>query len=182
MSTRHTISVFTEDSPGVLHRITDLFTRRKINIDSLTVSATEQPGVARFTIVVTADRTILEKITRQIERVIEVRDAFLFEDSELLYKEIAFLKVETAGGEKRIELEELIHRYGGSVMYAETGFLVLEKTGTEDEINSLYTLVEPYGILEFIRSGRIAMLKRRIERDLPAMPKMTGSVDPRGEM
>ncbi len=159
MFSTYTMSIFTEDSPGVLHRITSMFTRRKINIDSLTVSATEKAGISRFTIVVRTTPVLIKTIAKQINRVIEVVEVYVSENGELVYKEIAFIRVATDSPQKRMEVEELAHRYGGVVAYASDSSLLVEKTGSEEEINSLYLLLEPFNIKEFARSGRIAMRK-----------------------
>lgn len=152
-----TISVFTENSPGVLHRITAVFTRRKVNVESLTVSDTEQHGVSRFTIVVKVEEDLVERIVGQIRRIIEVREAFATEDSALFYKEIAFIKVKTSSAEERRQAEEISRKNGASIVAAQVDALVIEQTGTEEEIRSLYLLLEPFGISEFIHSGRIAI-------------------------
>lgn len=159
MSCAYTISVYTENSPGVLHRITAMFTRRKINVESLTVSETEQHGISRFTIMANLDEDLVDKLVKQIARVIEVRDVFASLNSQLIFKEIAFFRVAVNSPDKRTEVEELAHRYGASMVYVSQRSLVLEKTGAEDVINSLYLLLEPFGITEFVRSGRIAIRK-----------------------
>ncbi len=154
-----TISIFTENSPGVLHRITTVFTRRKINVESLTVSDTEQHGISRFTIVVCIPEQLAEKIVEQIRRIIEVRDVFATEDSGLYYKEISFIKVRTNSAEDRRRAEEIARGNGASIIAAQPEALVVEQTGTEEDIRSLYLLLEPFGISEFIHSGRIAIRK-----------------------
>ena len=165
MARTYTISVFTQNTPGVLHRITVLFTRRKVNIESLTVSETEQHGISRFTIVVKTTRDSVEKIAKQINRIIEVVDVFVAENRDLVFKEIAFFRVQTKGPQHRSEVEEHAHRYGATVVSAHDDYLILEKTGSEDDINSLYLLLEPFGLREFLRSGRIAMLTRERNGD-----------------
>lgn len=155
-----TISAFTENSPGVLHRLTVLFTRRKLNIESLTVSETEKKGISRFTIVVSSEPELITKVAKQINRIIEVVDVFVAENKDLIYKEVAFYRVATDTPQKRVEVEELAHRYGASVSYAADRFLVIEKSGAEEQINSLFLLLEPFGIKEFVRSGRIALLTK----------------------
>ncbi len=156
----YTLSAYSENSPGVLHRITAAFTRRKINIESLTVSETEKKGVSRFTIVVQTEPDLIRKVAKTINRIIEVVDVFVSENQHLLYKEISFIRVATESPQQRSEVEEFVHRYGGVVRYATDEDLVIETTGTEDEINSLCLLLEPFGIREFIRSGRIAICKK----------------------
>ena len=160
MARLYTISAFTENSPGVLHRITVLLTRRKINIESLTVSETERKGISRFTIVVSVNPDLISTIVKQMNRIIEVVDIFVAENNALLFKEIAFYRVSTPTKEKRLEIEEHAHRYGAQVAFAQDKNIVIEKTGTEEEVNSLFHLLEPYGIAEFVRSGRIAVLSR----------------------
>lgn len=159
MNTRQTVSVFTENSPGVLHRITVLFTRRKINIESLTVSETERKGISRFTIVVNIDHELMEKIAKQIARIVEVVNVSVNEDNDLIFKEIGFIRVHAEDSARRKEIEEVSSRHGADIAYVDRHSLVIEQTGTEDQINSLFLLLEPYGVEEFIRSGRIAVQK-----------------------
>ena len=158
----HTLSIFSENSPGVLHRITVIFTRRKINIESLTVSETERKGVSRFTIVVRSEQDTIEKVVKQIARVIEVINVECNANENLLFKEIAFFRVNSESPTRRTEIEELAHRYGAHMVNISAASLVIEKTGTEDEVNSLYLLLEPFGIKEFVRSGRIAISKEGV--------------------
>ena len=155
----HTISVFTENSPGVLHRITVIFTRRKLNIESLTVSETERKGVSRFTICVKADQETMEKVLKQIARIVEVLDVTARPNSDLIFKEIALYRIHTDNPDQRTNLEEISRKYGASMVTLTQESFVLEKTGSEEEVNSLFLLLEPYGIKEFVRSGRIAILK-----------------------
>lgn len=159
MSNLQTISIFTENNPGVLHRITVIFTRRKINIESLTVSETETKGISRFTICSHGDDETIAKLVKQIARIVEVRNISVRPNDELIYKEIALFRVSTNGAEQRSKVEELSRRYGASMVNTTAELLVLEKTGSEEEVNSLYLLLEPYGIKEFVRSGRIAINK-----------------------
>ena len=159
MKKQYTISAYTENSPGVLHRLTVTFTKRKVNIESLTVCETEREGISRFTIVVRVPEDLIGTIVKQIRRIVEVREAFASEDSELVYKEIALIRVFSENLEDREKVEELAHRYGGKVVYARKDYLTVQTTGSEDEVRSLYELLEPHGIAEFVRSGRIAMRK-----------------------
>lgn len=154
-----TISIFTENSPGVLHRITTIFTRRKINIESLTVSETEEHEVSRFTITIRTTAEITAKVVLQIQRVIEVRGVYASEDAELIAKEISFIRVTTSDSGTRREVEDLAHRYDATVAHATAESLTIEKSGSEEDIDALYFLLEPYGIKEFVRSGRIAIRK-----------------------
>ena len=155
----YTISVFTENSPGVLHRIVTTFTKRKLNIESLTVSETERRGISRFTIVIITDEDLIKTIVKQIARIVEVREVFSSVDEELIYKELAFIKVRTETAAERFKVERHAERYGAHVVYAEPDTMVLEATGSSSEIRSFYCIMEQYGIEEFIQSGRIAIRK-----------------------
>jgi len=161
MKKLYTISAFTENSPGVLHRITVMFTRRKINIESLTVCETEKENTSRFTIVIKAEEDLVRTIVKQINRIIEVKAVYAYLDEDLIFKEIAFFRVKSETPEDRSRVEQHAHWYGAKVVYAEPGSLVLEATGTADEIKSLLRLLESHGVEEFIQSGRIAIAKHK---------------------
>ncbi len=156
---RYTIIAFTENTPGVLYRVSNLFLRRKVNIESLTVSETEKPGLSRFTIVVESTKNNVDKVIKQLYRIIEVFKVFESEDKELLFKEIAFIKVSTKNATARREAEDVAHIFRAKVLHVGSDFMVIEKTGTEEEIESMLLLLRPFGIKEFVRSGRIAVLR-----------------------
>ena len=162
-----TFSIFTENSPGVLHRITVLFTRRKINIESLTVSHTEVEGVSRFTIVVNATLHLAQVIAAQLRRIIEVMKVQLSENEDLIYKEIAFFRVATPDPQTRQYIAQHVVRHGASIVSIDPEALVIEKTGTEEEIRSLFKSFKSVKVVEFIRSGRIAMKKHVMEAKDP---------------
>jgi aminotransferase len=155
----YTIIIFAENKPGVLYRIADLFLRRKINIESLTVSEIEKQGISRFTIVICVNREMVEKIVKQLYRIIEIIKVFEKTDDALVFKELAFIKVSTKNPNERREVEDLAYLFHAKVHFVGRDFLIIEKTGSEEEINSLYALLRPFGIREFVRSGRIAVLK-----------------------
>jgi acetolactate synthase-1/3 small subunit len=149
-----TFLVWTDNSPGVLLRLTTLFTRRKINVESLTVSATEEEGISRFTVVVTVDPIIAATIGRQIERMIEVRRVFVFTDPDVLHREVALIRAKLDLDSEREVLE--LFSTSSIVERGERGSLI-QFTGTEGEISALLARLEPLGITEFVRSGRIAV-------------------------
>ena len=103
-----TILAYTDNSPGVLQRLTIVFTRRKLNIESLTVSETEKPDVSRFTIVARCPREVAQKVANQIKRIVEVRDVVLCEDTDVCFRELALFKVRRCHGEERQKLEALL--------------------------------------------------------------------------
>jgi len=159
MERRYTIIIFAENKPGVLYRIADLFLRRKVNIESLTVSETQEIGISRFTIVVLQQKAMVEKIIKQLYRIIEVVKVFENRDEDLIFKEIAFIKVSTKTPNQRREVEDLVYLFRAKVIFVSKDSLTIEKTGSEEEINSLVVLLKPFVIQEFVRSGRIAVIK-----------------------
>ena len=175
MAPRITLCVFSENSPGILQRITVLFTRRRMNIESLTVSETEKKGISRFTIVVEAERDTIEKVAKQIRRIIEVSDVYVCENDELVFKEIAFYKVLTKSPKIRQEIDDLIRSHDAKIVYATDRHVTIERTGSEEDIRALFSLLETYTIVGFVRSGRIALLKE--DRSLIDEDKGVRSID-----
>lgn len=157
MSQIYTITAFAENKPGVLYRIADLFLRRKVNIESLTVSEQKEDNLARFTIVVVAEPALVEKIVKQLYRIIEITKVIEKTDDQLLIREIALFKVSAPTVQKRMEVEQLARLAKAEVISVRRDYLIVEKTGTEDEIEALHTLLTPLGIREFVQSGRIVI-------------------------
>jgi acetolactate synthase-1/3 small subunit len=149
-----TFLVWTDNSPGVLLRLTTLFTRRKINVESLTVSATEQEGVSRFTVAISTDPIIAATIGRQIERMIEVRRVFVFAEPDIVHREVALVRARLDE-----DAESALPKLFVDCKIVERGQrgTLVQFTGTEGEISSLLSHLEPHGITEFVRSGRIAV-------------------------
>lgn len=156
---RFTISALAENVPGVLQRLSIIFTRRKINIESLTVSESHKTGVSRFTFVVKSDRETIDKVLAQMRKVVELHDVTGRSDSDLIYKEIAFFRVRAQSGTARSELDDLAIEQGLVVNGRDFRSYVIEKVGTEDEIDQLARDLAPYGIEELVRSGRIAVAR-----------------------
>ena len=158
MKQYYTITAFSENTPGVLYRIADLFLRRKINIESLTVSEVKNEDQSRFTIVVYAESELVEKIVKQLYRIIEVIKVIDSKDEDLILREIALIKVTASNLEKRKELEHLVLISDETrIISIHKNYLVIEKTGSETEINDFYELIKSFGIKEFVQSGRIAV-------------------------
>lgn len=156
-----TISVLTEDKSGLLNNITIIFTRRKLNLNSLNVSTTELPGVSRFTIVLSTTREKVEKVVKQIRKLIDVLGAFVYEEDEVYYQEIALYKVPTSAFLNGNTIETLVRTNGARILVIEEHHIVIEKTGHKDETHNLYQALEPFGLLEFVRSGRVAISKSK---------------------
>lgn len=157
---RYTLSVLSENSPGVLHRITAVFTRRSVNIESLTVSETERPGIARFTVVFLSDAEHVEQVLNPVRRMVEVIDAAVHADEELLFKEIAFIRAAFASQDELQLLKRRAEESEAQCVLLNGCSVVFEKTGTEDEINRFRSAFRTHRILAFIRSGRIAISRQ----------------------
>lgn len=156
----YTLIIFSENHIGLLNRITIIFTRRHINIESLTVSASEVKGVHRFTIVVHTTEEMVIKVVNQIEKQVEVMKALYFTDDEIIHQEVALYKVPTAALAHGDDVEKLIRDNNARILTVEPEYVVIEKTGHNYETKKLFDLLEPYGILQFVRSGRIAVTKQ----------------------
>lgn len=159
--TTYTICIFTENTIGLLNRITIIFTRRRINIESLTVSETERKGISRFTIVIKHElREDVEKLVRQIRKIVEVMAVFGYLNDEIVYNEIALFKISTPLGGRALDVESINKKYKAWVVYWGLDYVVIEKTGEESEIFEFFAyLRQQHEILEFVRSGRIAVGK-----------------------
>lgn len=161
MEGNYTLSVLTEDRAGLLNHITIIFTRRKINIESLNVSSSEVKGISRFTIVTNCSREQIDKICQQIRKLVDVLGAFVYEHDEIYYQEIALYKVPTDIFLKGQKIEKLVRSSGARILVIEEDHIIIEKTGLKEDTHDLYMKLEPYGILEFVRSGRVAISKSK---------------------
>ena len=159
MSKLYTVTVFTENRVGLLNQISIIFTRRCLNIESLSVSPSSIPGIHKFTITVWSDHSTIAKVTKQIEKRIEVLRSLFYTDDELVYQEIALYKVPTEQLLDEKELEKIIRRYNARILEMDRTFTVIEMTGHSDETSALFNDLKKYGILQFVRSGRVAVTK-----------------------
>ena len=159
MKKRYTISVFTEDIVGLLNRVTIVFTRRKINIESIAASDSEVQNIHRYTIVVNETEDLVKKVTLQLDKQVEVIKAVYHLDEEIIYQEIALFKVPTDILMQGGEAEHIVRAHHARVLSVEPEFTVIEKTGHKEETQHLFDELEPFGILEFVRSGRVAITK-----------------------
>ena len=174
-SKEYTLSVLTENKAGLLNHLTIIFNRRKINIDSLNVSTTEVKGVSRFTIVVQANKEKIIKILNQINKLIDVLGAFLYEEGETYYQEIALYKLSTKIFLKGDNVEKIVRKNGAKILIIEEDHTIIQKTGTKLETQKLYNELEKFGsILEFVRSGRVAVSKskRKTENFIKELEKI----------
>ncbi len=159
MKKQYTISVFTEDQIGLLNRVSIIFTRRHINIESIAASESEIKGIHRYTIVINETEELVIKVVKQLDKQVDVVGAFYHSNDNLVYQEIALYKVATnvlaAGG----NAEKIVRKHNARFLTMEPAFTIIEKTGHKEETQDLFDELEPYGILEFVRSGRVAITK-----------------------
>lgn len=158
---RYTISVLSEDRPGLLNRVTIIFSRIKLNIESINVSTSEVPGVSRYTLVVNTTKDRAEKVVKQVRKLVEVLGAFLYEEDEIYYQEIALYKVPTKIFLHGNKIENLVRANNARILVIEEDYIVIEKTGHKHETQQLFNLLNEYGVLEFVRSGRVAISKSK---------------------
>jgi len=154
-----TISAFSENHIGLLTRITIIFTRRQVNIDSLTVSGSAIPGIHKFTIVVYECREKVEQVVAQIEKLVEVLRAFYHTEDEVIHQEIALYKVLTKSIIEGNKVEEIIRKHHARVLEVKPEYTVIELTGHKDETQALFNELFDFGLLQFTRSGRIAVTR-----------------------
>ena len=158
-----TIAVFTENQVGLLNRISIIFTRRGINLESVSSSPSAEAGVHKMNFLVAGEREVLEKVVKQIEKCVEVLKAFLYTDDEIVYQEVALYKVPTVRLLDEPNLERIIRVHNARILEITRDYTVIEKTGHETETQALYDLLTQYGIQQFIRSGRISVTKSPTE-------------------
>ncbi len=161
----YTVIIFSENTVGLLNQITVIFTRRQLNIETLSVSPSAIKGVHKFTITTFADEDMMDKVVKQIDKRVDILKAYYNTDEDLVHQEIALYKLSTELFIKMTGVEELIRRYNARVLEINEDIVVLEKSGHYDETQALFKeLSEKIGVLQFIRSGRIAITKSKVER------------------
>jgi acetolactate synthase-1/3 small subunit len=168
MKKMHTISIFTENQVGLLHRVTIIFTRRRINIESINCSESEVKGIHRYTLVVNETEEQVAKVVKQIEKQVEVIKAFYHTDEETVFQEIALYKLPIAAMHEGRKLEEVLRESNARILTVEPEFLIIEKTGHKEDTQALFEKLEPLGLVEFVRSGRVS-LPRPMTLELKSM-------------
>ena len=164
--TLYTITIFSENAVGVLNQITTIFTRRQLNIETLSVSPSTLEGIHKFTITTFAeDESVAKKIVRQIDKRVDILKAFYNTDDDLVYQELALYKLSTEKVMEHGSVEYLIRKYNIRVLEITEDNIVFLKAGHYEETQGLFEeLAEKIGVLQFVRSGRIAITKSKIER------------------
>ncbi len=156
---RHTLAVLMENTPGVLTRVAGLFSRRGFNIDSLTVGRAEKPGFSRMTIVVEGDNTVLEQVTKQLYKLIEVLKVTDITSEQFVDRELVLIKVGLEQPSQRGEILQIADIFRARIVDLSKKSITLECTGDENKINAFEESIQPYGIKELMRTGKVAMLR-----------------------
>ena len=159
MKQEYTITVHTENHIGLLNRIAIIFSRRKINVESMNTSPSEIPGIHRFSIVINESEEVVRKLCRQIEKQVEVLKARYNTNDEIIWQELALYKVSTDMITEKIKVERLLREYGARAVVIRKDFVIFEVSGHREETERLVKFFEPYGLIEFVRSARVAITK-----------------------
>ena len=161
--TLYTVTVYSENQVGLLNQISIIFTRRQLNIESLSVSGSAIEGGHKFTITTYSDRETMEKLVKQIEKRIDVLRAFFYTDDEIIFQEVALYKVPTDKLLDDRSIEDLIRKHNARILEVNRTYTVIEKSGHPDETQSLFEELSRYDVMQFVRSGRVAITKSTVE-------------------
>jgi acetolactate synthase-1/3 small subunit len=154
-----TITVYTENQIGLLNRIAIIFSRRKINIESLNVSPSEIEHIHRFNILITETEEVVRKLARQIEKQVEVLKVYYNTNEDIIWQEMALYKLPTEIVAEKVLVERLLRENGARVVVIRKDYTVFEATGHREETDKLIDVLQPYGLIEFVRSARVAIIK-----------------------
>ena len=159
LKTTFTVSIYTENNLGLLNRISAIFLKRHINIDSLTTSQSEIKDIFRFIIVVNASEFMIKRLVKQIEKQIEVIASFYHTNDQTIFVETALYKVKSKSLFDEKHIQKIIKNSQANIVTVSPNYFVIEKTGWREDTEKLYNELEPYGLLQFVRSGRISVSK-----------------------
>jgi len=156
----YTFIIYSENVPGLLSQITAVFTRRQVNIESLNVSASSTPGAHKYTITANCTRTMARMLTAQVEKKIEVLQANVFTDDDIFINETCLLKISTPVMLENKDVCRMVRMHNAHIVESNSTYSIVEKTGMTSDILSLYNSLKTLGcVLQFVRSGRIAITK-----------------------
>lgn len=161
--TLYTIVVFSENHVGLLNQLSIIFTRRCVNLESVSASACSIPGIHKITLTCHSDAMMMDKVIKQIEKRIDVVKAYCYTDSEIVYQEVALYKVPTPKMLSENHVEQIIRRHGARILEITPDYTVIEKTGHYDETEALFHELKRYDIKQFVRSGRVVVTRSPIE-------------------
>jgi acetolactate synthase-1/3 small subunit len=159
MKQEYTVTVYTENQVGLLNRIAIIFSRRKINIESLNTSPSEIEGIHRFTIVINETEDVVRKLVRQIEKQVDVLKAYFNTNEQIVWQELALYKVPTDEIAEKVKVERLLREHGARAVVIRKDYTIFETSGHREETDKLISVLEPFGLIEFVRSARVAIIK-----------------------
>jgi len=159
----YTVTIYSENNIGLLNRISAIFQRRHINIESINASVSEIENISKWTIVVQLTEVRMKKIIGQIEKQVEIIKAFYHKDDEIIYQESCLFKIKSELLFEDRQIQNLIKESGSNIVTVNREFFVLEKSGKSEEIGQLYADLKAFGIMQFTRSGRIAVTKDQMQ-------------------
>jgi acetolactate synthase-1/3 small subunit len=160
---RHVISILVNDQPGVLQRVAGLFGRRGFNIESITVGASEEPGLSRMVIVTHGDEKTMEQISKQLYKLIDVAKVVDLSQNPMVARELALIKVGAEPSE-RPEVFGIVETFRASVVDVASNTLIVQVVGDSDKIDAMVELLKPYGIKELTRTGVTAMTRGTLRK------------------
>lgn len=155
---KHTLAVTVENKPGVLTRVATLFRRRGYNIDSLTVGTTENPDISRMTIVVEGDDRIIEQVTKQLYKLVDVIKIVDVTEERAVERELVLVKVK-ADNNVRADIVQIVDIFRARIVDIGRNTLIIEATGDEGKIDAIIDSLKPFGIVELVRTGKVAMVR-----------------------
>ncbi len=155
----YNITVYTENQIGLLNRIAIIFSRRKLNIESLNTSPSEVEGIHRFNIVITESEEVVRKVARQLEKQVEVLKVYYNTNEDVIWQEMALYKVPTSIIAETVSVERLLREHGARAVVIRNDYTVFETTGHREETDKLVKVLQKYGLIEFVRSARVAIIK-----------------------
>ncbi|MBI2846583.1 MAG: acetolactate synthase small subunit [Chloroflexi bacterium] len=158
MNNKHTIIAFVEDKPGVLNRIASKWRQRGFNIESLAVGISETPGLSRMTFVVDGATTDVDQVVKQLKKLINVIKIVDITDEDMVSRELALIKV-SANPPARSQIIEIVDIFRAGIVDVSKDSLIVEITGDEEKVNAIVELLQPFGIKEMVRTGKVSMLR-----------------------
>jgi acetolactate synthase-1/3 small subunit len=159
MKKEFTLTIFSENRTGILNRIVTTITRRHINIESISVSASSMEGIHRYTIMLILTDEEMRKLATQIDKQVDVLKVFYYENEEIVYQEIALYKIPTHSFFNGEKVEGIIRKFNARILVVESDYIVIEKTGHPEDTEALLDKLKESGVYEFVRSGRVAIPK-----------------------
>lgn len=155
----YTLTIYTENQVGLINKIAIIFSKRKLNIESFNSSPSEVKGIFRFTMVIHETEAVVKKVCKQIEKQIDILRAYYNTDDEIIWQEMALYKMPTSVTTEHIKVERLLRQHGARAVVIRNDYTIFEATGQREETDNLLAVLQPLGLIEFVRSARIAIIK-----------------------